>query len=86
MVRLARWLSSSDPAAPAWPDTHARLQALAASLYDLTAAQYTHVLSTFPLVPADERARAAAAFDDLQHGERACSGLLGTPPHHDGLP
>ena len=86
MVRLARWLSSSDPAAPAWPDTHARLQALAASLYDLTAAQYTHVLSTFPLVPADERARAAAAFDDLQHGERACSSLLGTPPHHDGLP
>jgi hypothetical protein len=41
----------------------ARLQATVARLYGLDAARYRHVLDGFPLVPADERAEALAAFE-----------------------
>jgi hypothetical protein len=41
------------------------LQAWAAAAYGLTHAQLGHVLSTFPLVPAEERHRAASCFCDI---------------------
>jgi hypothetical protein len=50
---------SADPADGA---AVARLHAAAARLYELTAVQFRHVLGTFPLVPAEDRARAMDAF------------------------
>ena len=44
------------------PDAAARLQALCARTYALTSDEFEHILSTFPLVPADERRAAASAF------------------------
>lgn len=44
-------------------DVYARLNALAAHLYGLTSDQYRHVVSTFPLLPADLRARVVAAYE-----------------------
>jgi hypothetical protein len=41
---------------------HARLQALAARCYGLTAGDFEHVLSTFPLVNESERAEALKEF------------------------
>lgn len=41
---------------------HARVQALAAQCYGLTENEFAHVLSTFPLIDADERRR---AFDEF---------------------
>jgi hypothetical protein len=41
---------------------HAALQASVAALYQLTAAEFDHVLSTFPLVPSAAREAAAAAY------------------------
>ena len=41
---------------------HARLQALAAGCYGLTATEFAHVLSTFPLVDESERGRALEEF------------------------
>jgi hypothetical protein len=46
---------------------HAEMQALAASAYGLSGEQFAHVLSTFPLVPRDERAAAQTAFAKLSH-------------------
>ena len=41
---------------------HVRLQSLAARLYRLTAADFAHVLSTFPLVEEEVRRAVLAAF------------------------
>ena len=43
-------------------ETFARLNAVAARLYGLTAAEFTHVVATFPLVEPHERAAAVAEF------------------------
>jgi hypothetical protein len=43
-------------------DEYAEIQAIAARLYGLSAAQFEHVLSTFPLVPAEVRQRAMDRF------------------------
>ena len=43
---------------------HARLQALAAHSYGLTEAEFAHVLSTFPLIAAEDRQN---AFDQFHH-------------------
>jgi hypothetical protein len=40
----------------------ARLQAAVAHLYGLTCIEFQHVLDTFPLIPADERAAAMNRF------------------------
>lgn len=45
----------------------ARLQALAAHTYELTAEDFRHVLSTFPLVSEAERAAAREAFERLSN-------------------
>jgi hypothetical protein len=65
LAACARWLSRRAAGAAA---IHARLQALAAAVYDVTTEQYRHVLSTFPLVPESERAAAFNAF--VQDGTR----------------
>jgi hypothetical protein len=44
------------------PSASARLQALVASLYQLSVAEFEYVLSTFPLVKQEERAAALRAF------------------------
>jgi hypothetical protein len=49
-------------AAPGDLAAAARLEAAAARLYALSVAQFGHVLATFPLVPPEDRARAAEAF------------------------
>lgn len=54
---LARLLSTRPS-----PSAHARLQARVAELYQLSPAEFEHVLSTFPLVPEEERRAAFAAF------------------------
>jgi hypothetical protein len=43
--------------------TDDRLQALVARLYQLTAAQFSHILSTFPLVEEERRRRAFEEFE-----------------------
>ena len=43
-------------------EEYAELQAIAAHLYRLTAAQFEHVLGTFPLVPIEVRQRALQRF------------------------
>jgi hypothetical protein len=42
--------------------SHARVQALAAQCYGLTEAEFTHVLTTFPLVDGSDRASALEEF------------------------
>ena len=37
------------------PMAFARLQALVAALYQLSAAEFGHILGTFPLIPREER-------------------------------
>jgi hypothetical protein len=59
MGALARGLSRD-----ADVETRARHQALAARCYELTAAEFEHVLSTFPLIERAERDRALAKFVD----------------------
>ena len=58
IVRLAASLCAT----PHDDVTRAELQARAAHAYGLDRAQFDHVLSTFPLVPDAERARAASCF------------------------
>ena len=53
IAAIARLLSRRDDAVAA-----ARLQATVAGLYQLSADEFAHVLSTFPLVPKQERDRA----------------------------
>jgi hypothetical protein len=50
IAALARRLSRYDD-----PVASARLQASVAALYQLSAADFAHVLGTFPLIPKDER-------------------------------
>jgi hypothetical protein len=57
VVELSRSLSRSRTR----PE-HARVQALAARCYGLTAPEFEHVLDTFPLVDASEKADALEAF------------------------
>ncbi len=54
---LARRLARS----PGDREARARLQAVAAHLYRVSPEEFAHILSTFPLVAADERAAALAA-------------------------
>ena len=60
MLALARRLAHT----PDDEHTAASLQALAARLYGLTVAEFEHVLTTFPLVAREERARALRFFVD----------------------
>jgi hypothetical protein len=46
-------------------DEHAALQALVAGLYGLSSTEFDHVLSTFPLVPKNVRARVFARFNGV---------------------
>jgi Eco57I restriction-modification methylase len=63
---LARILARrSEPAA--W----VRLQALVAAVYQLTAAELEHVLATFPLIPAAERATVLRSFTGEDRAPRA---------------
>ena len=55
IAALARRLSRRDDREAA-----ARLQAMVAALYQLTAGEFAHVLGTFPLIPKEER---DAAYD-----------------------
>ena len=57
IAAIARLLSRRDDPAAA-----TRLQVLVASLYQLTTDEFAHVLSTFPLVPKEERDRAHATY------------------------
>jgi hypothetical protein len=47
-------------------EEYAQAQAIAAHLYKLTAAQFEHVLTTFPLVPSGIRQRALLQFSNLR--------------------
>jgi len=63
---LARMLSRGHD-----PDAHASLQARVAALYQLTAEEFAHVLSTFPLVPEDSRRAALTALTtEAQRSQR----------------
>ena len=44
---------------------YTELQALVAQLYELTESDFEHVLATFPLIPAQVRARTLLTFRDL---------------------
>jgi hypothetical protein len=57
IAAIARLLSRRDDAVAA-----ARLQATVAVLYQLSAGEFAHVLSTLPLVPKQERDRAFGAY------------------------
>jgi hypothetical protein len=60
IVSLAETMSND----PGDRDTAATLQACVAHLYKLDRCEFQHVLGTFPLIPAEERAAALAAFSD----------------------
>ena len=55
-------LSTRLAAAPSDSDAGARLQAAVAHLYGLTSTEFEHILDTFPLIPAVERAAAMNRF------------------------
>jgi hypothetical protein len=44
------------------PGALARLNALVAGLYQLSAAEFEHILNTFPLIPQTERDEAHRVF------------------------
>jgi hypothetical protein len=51
-------------------EEHAEIQAAVARLYGLSHAEFEHVLSTFPLVPADTRRAVLERFRRMAgHGE-----------------
>lgn len=52
-------------------DRFARLNAAAAELYGLSAMQFDHIVSTFPLIDATERAAAVREFRQRQNDARA---------------
>jgi hypothetical protein len=56
---------------PEEADEHAELQAIAAHLYGLNAAQFTHVLATFPLVQT--KVRQAALMRFVERAERSAA-------------
>src|SRR5207244_13090639 len=57
IAALARLLSRRDDS-----KAFARLQALVAGLYQLSAAEFDHILSTFPLIPGQIREASRQAF------------------------
>jgi hypothetical protein len=57
---MTRALSRRDDSA-----VEARLNALVATLYQLTPEEFRHVLSTFPLIPEKERSDAMTEFARL---------------------
>jgi hypothetical protein len=61
LARLTRALTRSSARVDEMPE-YAELQALAARLYALSAAEFEHVLGTFPLVPGAARDAAMRAF------------------------
>jgi len=64
MLKSIAALARSLARVPASPrGDAARLQASVARMYALTHDEFAHVLSTFPLVDARERAAALEAFD-----------------------
>ena len=64
ILALARALAGSRLEIEEMPE-YAELQAHVACLYGLTVSEYEHVLSTFPLVEADVRARSLVLFARL---------------------
>jgi hypothetical protein len=69
LASLARQLARS-PRAPEETDEHAELQALAAALYRLDPADFEHVLSTFPLIPAAIKSAALRRLVRLHKPQR----------------
>lgn len=67
LVSLARTLAASG--IDAEPDAFARLNAISAALYRFAKDEYAHIVESFPLLPADLRARCIAACSaaDLDH-------------------
>jgi hypothetical protein len=65
IAALARRLSDRDDRAAS-----ARLQASVAALYQLSAAEFAHVLGTFPLISKEERDAAYACFVARDSGEQ----------------
>ena len=63
LVRLSRALASCDRPIDEMPE-YAELQAVVARLYRLTSDEFEHVLSTFPLIPVETRARSLRRFHD----------------------
>ena len=59
----ARWLASARSTHR--ENVHANLQALAALAYEVSADELRHVLSTFPLVPSNERAAVMRTFERM---------------------
>ena len=64
LTALSRALASGREPVEAMPQ-YAVLQALVAQLYGLTGADFEHVLATFPLIPAELRAKALLEFHNL---------------------
>jgi hypothetical protein len=71
LAAISRWMSRTG-AGPALAATEpraaacvARLNAIVAQLYQLSAAEFEHVLDTFPLIPKAERDAALGAFSSL---------------------
>ena len=46
----------------------AELDGLVAHLYDLTEAEFAHILATFPLVPEPAKQAARNAYRDVERG------------------
>jgi hypothetical protein len=67
LVELSRRLSKTPDDGP----TGARLQAIAAALYGCTDGEFHHILDSFPLVPAAERAAAFAELSEIRQIVRA---------------
>jgi methylase of polypeptide subunit release factors len=65
LAALARTLMHSPTVAEQQPE-YCELQALVAHLYGLSEAHFAHVLSTFPLMPSDVRARCLEEFNGLR--------------------
>ncbi len=65
LATLARTLMHSPTVAEQQPE-YFELQGLVARLYGLSEAHFAHVLSTFPLIPTDVKARCLAHFNDLR--------------------
>ena len=63
LALLSRTLANSHAPVESM-DEYAELQAIAARLYRLNAADFEHILSTFPLIPGEVRERALRKFSD----------------------
>jgi hypothetical protein len=69
VARSSPWFAVLDAAArsleQSWDEgMSSDVQAAAAALYGLSAAEFDHVLGTFPLVPSSERGAAFARFTE----------------------